>query len=340
MNDFYIVLPSNGCPNTQPGNHATKFIIDWENSIILEGNWKAALTEFTTTITPTTISAGSRIDYVKKTITHEEKQLVMYKKSEVVGFENEVFGLKVSLNRLKKVCIQYNAAFSIKLGENHKNFGFEKNEYSSNLSNAICADNELKIDDKFESLKLSIKYVRENAELLHITLPENRLLYDGETLCGYLLIVLKDILKSIFFRDGKISLKFHEYISMVQFPEDLAFTLGFIQSKFYSSDPYYKAANPPQLNRSFSHMYIYTSLTRPVLVGGVEVPLLRSIWINSKDVTIGESIHVNVDKPMYIPIASSSINNIEVNIRSDSGELLSLPKSSVTSLTIHLKKDD
>ena len=46
MRDFHIILPSNSCPLTQPNNNASRFIIDWENPMQLDGKWEAALTEF------------------------------------------------------------------------------------------------------------------------------------------------------------------------------------------------------------------------------------------------------------------------------------------------------
>ena len=47
--DFYVVLPSNACADTQPDNHASKYIVDWNNPIILDNpsKWKVALTEMT-----------------------------------------------------------------------------------------------------------------------------------------------------------------------------------------------------------------------------------------------------------------------------------------------------
>ena len=46
MKDFYMVLPSNGCPMTQPDNQACSYITDWESEIFFPGKWRVALTEF------------------------------------------------------------------------------------------------------------------------------------------------------------------------------------------------------------------------------------------------------------------------------------------------------
>ena len=86
----------------------------------------------------------------------------------------------------------------------------------------------------------------------------------------------------------------------------------------------------------WQHMYVYSSVSEPILVGNVRVPLLRQIWIDeSNDKLI---LHEVLDHPMYLPVSSSSINNIEIQIRNDKGELINFPKDSKTSLTLHFEQ--
>ena len=54
--------------------------------------------------------------------------------------------------------------------------------------------------------------------------------------------------------------------------------------------------------------------------------------------TLDEVVNVTVDRPMYLPISSSSINNIEVNIRDDFGRPVNFLFGSKVILTIHLRK--
>jgi len=98
---------------------------------------------------------------------------------------------------------------------------------------------------------------------------------------------------------------------------------------------------PPQLRRGISNMYIYASICSPIQVGGVRVPLLKSIWldVNKRNYKVGEVHAIVIKNPMYIPIVSSSINSIEVNIRSDSGRLVPFIDGSVTSLTLQFKQE-
>ena len=45
-----------------------------------------------------------------------------------------------------------------------------------------------------------------------------------------------------------------------------------------------------------------------------------------------------MDHPMYLPVASTRINNIEINIRDDSGKFINFEANTKSSLTVHLRK--
>ena len=46
----------------------------------------------------------------------------------------------------------------------------------------------------------------------------------------------------------------------------------------------------------------------------------------------------NIYNPMYIPIASTSFNSIEINIRNDAGKIVTFPTGAKTILTLHFMK--
>ena len=88
-------------------------------------------------------------------------------------------------------------------------------------------------------------------------------------------------------------------------------------------------------------MYIYASVCAPIQVGDVLVPLLKSTWLNvNKNYQYNEIRNIDIKNPMYIPVASSSINMVEINIRSDSGFLIPFSEGADTSLILHFKKYD
>jgi hypothetical protein len=91
----------------------------------------------------------------------------------------------------------------------------------------------------------------------------------------------------------------------------------------------------PNRTETYKTFYIYSSITKPILVGNVYVPLLRQIWINDDD---RATMHDTMDPLMYIPISCQSINNIEIQIRDDAGKLIEFPKGTKTSLILHFEE--
>ena len=45
--NFYTILPSNSCPLIHPDNQASKFMVNLQNPISLNGDWEVALQDFT-----------------------------------------------------------------------------------------------------------------------------------------------------------------------------------------------------------------------------------------------------------------------------------------------------
>ena len=138
--------------------------------------------------------------------------------------------------------------------------------------------------------------------------------------------------------------KFHDSVCDVTFLNGLNFILGFehvqYKTKKYRNIPPVLAEFPPQLNRAINNINIYASVCEPIRVGGALVPLLKSLWIdvNKRAYEIGEMYNVAIKNPMYLPISASVINNVEINIRTDSGQLIPFFPGAVTSLTLHFKR--
>ena len=146
------------------------------------------------------------------------------------------------------------------------------------------------------------------------------------------------------FKNERIEIKMQPGIHSVTFLNGLNIVLGF-QKREYSittSGEGLVAEYRPQLRRGINNLYIYASVCQAIQVGGVRAPLLKSVWldVNKRDYKFAEVCNVVIKNPMYIPISSTSINSIEVNIRSDSGRLVPFVDGSITSLTLHFKQVD
>jgi hypothetical protein len=157
--------------------------------------------------------------------------------------------------------------------------------------------------------------------------------------------ILKDfsyVFNKYAYKNGRIAFQMKPYIHTINFLNGFHCVLGFERVQYVGNvknQPIFKANYPPQLNRGINNMYIYSSICTPIRVGGDLIPLLRSIWLEKKEAyQVGEVINVEMRNPMYLPVSSSSINNIETNIRSDSGYLFRFIEGSVTSITLHFMK--
>eukprot|EP00111_Clytia_hemisphaerica_P012033 TCONS_00035368-protein len=67
-------------------------------------------------------------------------------------------------------------------------------------------------------------------------------------------------------------------------------------------------------------IYVYSDIVENQHVGDFKVPLLRIIPIRSK---FGEINWVRFDKPQFLKLSRENINNIEINIRDNLGQLVS-----------------
>ena len=152
---------------------------------------------------------------------------------------------------------------------------------------------------------------------------------------------------------NRISLTFRDTIVEVEICGGLHFAMGFTKSILRDPDPEsrknflvmqplttFVSKRPPQLHRGVMNMFIYASICQPIYVGHTQVPQLKNVFVNSTDdgKELGHARNLVVYNPMYIPVAPTSFNNIEINIRNDAGKIVTFPTGAITTLTIHFKK--
>jgi hypothetical protein len=133
-----------------------------------------------------------------------------------------------------------------------------------------------------------------------------------------------------------LSFTFQDYIQKAVFDKHLAMVLGFTKTEFNLKDD--KGVFPIKLNNAFNQIYIYSSIVEPIMVGSDRVPLLKCVWIDGSKHKHGEPVYFAPVVPIYLPISSSYINKIEVNIRDDSGRHIEISFGAKTILTLHFKK--
>lgn len=134
-----------------------------------------------------------------------------------------------------------------------------------------------------------------------------------------------------------------EEVKHVRFLNGFNYVLGFENMQYDANNQIHVGAYKPQLTLGLRCMYIYASICKPIQVGDVQVPLLQTVWPDDQrqgggKYSLFQTHTATIERPMYLGVNTSSINSIEINIRSDSGEFVSFPPNSITSIKLHLKK--
>ena len=182
-------------------------------------------------------------------------------------------------------------------------------------------------------------------EEIIVNIPDNILFDRAEEMASYFQSKFPDVFRRVGINtSGIVEMDFQKGIVGLIFDGRLNIPLGFRKKNYSNLGKWTKEHSirgdfKPILNIGLDHLYIYSSVCRPIHVGGQLVPLLKSIWLDGKRKAYshGEVINIILNNPMYVPVSSSAINSIEVNIRNDYGKLIPFPEGSVTSLTLHFK---
>uniref|UniRef100_A0A1Y1KYY2 Uncharacterized protein n=1 Tax=Photinus pyralis TaxID=7054 RepID=A0A1Y1KYY2_PHOPY len=127
-----------------------------------------------------------------------------------------------------------------------------------------------------------------------------------------------------------------ETLSILGFSERLALQLGFRPEQNIVQDPV-----PPHPASIWiglpSQMFIYCDIVEPQIVGNVVSPLMRIVNITAENYNYGCHKDVVFSPTHYIPVMIKEFENIEINIRTDTGQ--SMPfEFGTLSLKLHFKK--
>ena len=95
------------------------------------------------------------------------------------------------------------------------------------------------------------------------------------------------------------------------------------------------SGDTPSLTRNVDYLYVYTNIGQYVLVGDVQVPLLRYFPFNSSTASMKSKVFA---KRLYVGLSQSYIEHIEVSIRDGAGELVPFFGHTPTQLTLHFRQ--
>ena len=350
-NNFYVVLPSNSCPSTQPDNIAASFLIDIENTLTLgEGDWEVALTEFSLNYLPKAQRKPMTVNYLVKNRLHHRFTLNYINKIFSIGDSkyklsdpfithmsvDDRFIVRSIAGKLQILCTKPPFRIMFNNLADAQYLGFYDMVRTSDTA-TLTADYEHRaLGDMQVEIRLSCN------ETTEVNFDEYKLPTTDYQLVAHFTNDYAHVFK--LFKvdsDGFINFILADVIEIVMLAPSLSGILGFdgIEDFHNNDGKLYQGIRKPRLENAFTQLIVYSSIIEPILVGGNKVPLLRTIWVHSK-YNMGEVLFEQVDHPMYLAVSSNSINNIEVQIRSDSGELIPFPYGSKSNITLHFRKNE
>ena len=333
---FSLILSSECCNDTHPENTANKYVVDFDNTINLHGPWEAALTDFSFIFSPVTIQKGNifqadvtnhisrNINYILKYVNNELSisSPSTIEHSLIIGIDHGIF----------KISSDYEMQLSFISLDNAKIYGFNSKIITSSQKQGqhgsmIQGHREIsKLGKEPIHVTVSLKIPKQSTETF--VLNEDMSFESYDSLCSFLKFRNKKIFKTLKFESNALKLALMDNVNSLLINSKLAYNLGLtptiineVNEKIYHPRNVFKCLN------------IYTSLIEPILVGDAREPLLRSVTL---DKLCNGVISVRPKKPMYIPVASSSINTIKVYIQDDSGKLVEFGQSAI--LTVNIRR--
>lgn len=122
----------------------------------------------------------------------------------------------------------------------------------------------------------------------------------------------------------------------INFSPSLALQLGFHPDMDFLSEA--KAQSPFNLVLGVpKSLYVYTDIVSPQLVGDVMARLLRVVCVDLKNYTYGGQGSETFTVPQYVPVSKQEIQEIEININDDSGNVAPFLAGTST-LVLHFRK--
>jgi hypothetical protein len=372
-----MVLPSNASPDIYPHNNASDFTIAWENTIQLnpDDKWSVALTEISYIYRAHTIRPSYGIRYHRKGYPYIrgdlwwiiDKQKFEFRitgnpKENDKYFDKKYYPLTIEY-LLGQVFFYCSYPFRLELNEYiQKSLGF-----SSSLVNATynpdskvyyaATDNHsfnkwLTTPDAIRVHAhgatpagwMQIVSTRADLQIVDVNFNEHVIFQNVNDLVNYIKEKCSDAFVNVSHEaDQKINITIKQNVSKLEFLNNLHFVLGFHDNvhefTITKENKEIKGNEAPHLSRGALNMFIYASICEPVFVGHVLAPLLKHVFIEAaKDNGTTIARNCVIIHPMYIPVATISLNDIQINIRDEVGRLFPFPRGSITTLTLHFKK--
>ena len=363
-----MVLPSNAAPLIYPDNDCSHFITNINPPIFFDDSWKVGLTELNFYRSMLTASQGSGyIETRKRHTEHVEEINLSGPVENVYGQKFGSFEIKNVDDRLVIISEKTKFRLEISSKEDYVACGFWGGDttnpnYLKKFSDHHGAGGHQLISDvkppghkwvqdltlpqpdhpppppTFKETKLMIYWYTETIFTNVHTFEYDFICHNVEELSER---ITDDLRGDFIFKDGRFKLPSFEGGINIRFTNGFHFVMGYAKEVMTAAELLKGPADyAPQLKRGISGMYIYSNICKNMQVGDSLSPLLRHIVVPPKEDTLPGTIEkIIMDYPMYVSIGISAINSLELEIRTNKGDYFPFSPGSVTTLTLHFKKN-
>ena len=147
----------------------------------------------------------------------------------------------------------------------------------------------------------------------------------------------KDVSFGINPYSNKFKVKLAKGVVRVEFTRRMSQLLGFTQNpKKYVLTNSEEAKFMPHLEGNAHSLYIYSSIVDHQIVGDTAAPLLRVVCPDADK--LGQTVSEKYIKPYYLPINTSYIDTIDIQIRTTTGHLFPFISGSPVVVSLHFRQ--
>lgn len=97
--------------------------------------------------------------------------------------------------------------------------------------------------------------------------------------------------------------------------DKLKYIMGFSQNVL--DKPYIIAKYPPDFRGSIDHMYVYSNIVQPTIVGDSYEQLLRIVNVTCENNAFGTYVEKIYTMPYYVPVLMRQLDTITISINTD-----------------------
>jgi len=103
----------------------------------------------------------------------------------------------------------------------------------------------------------------------------------------------------------------------------------------------FKTTYKYQLNRGLKNFNIISNICHTTQIGNGRMPLLKNVVVDDivdATTSYGQLRHVEVQNPMYVGVATTLLNRIDIKIVNNVGNSVKFENGALTSITLHFKR--